>query len=55
MTTTEVSDKVLQEVAKIMSRYLEGALLSSEACMLLMTITMTYKNEIIQEFDAIGE
>lgn len=48
-------DKVLQEVSKILARYLEGALLSSEACMLLMIGINEYKNEIIQEFDVIGK
>lgn len=59
MTNTEVqetvSDKVLQEVSKVIARYLEGALLSSEACMLLMIGIMTYKNEIISEFSEIGK
>jgi hypothetical protein len=53
--TETTCDKVLQEVSKVIARYLEGALLSSEACMLLMIGSNEYKNEIIQEFDVIGK
>lgn len=53
MSITPRSDYLLQEVAKVMNQYMEGALTSPETCIKLMLMIEEDQNRVWDENNAL--